>query len=75
MPGREELIMELTLNDRELAILRRVLKQYLPDMRMTISDTENYEWRQSMKEDEAVLKELIARLDAMAPAGTTTFAP
>jgi hypothetical protein len=60
---REEAKM-LELNDSESEMVLRVLRNALSDLRMTIVDTENYEWRQTMKRDEDMMKELIGRLEA-----------
>ncbi len=54
--------MELTLSDDEARLLRTVLERFLSDLRMEIVDTEKYDWRQEMKQDEEVLKSLISRL-------------
>ena len=55
--------MDLTLQDGEVALLERVLTQALGDMRMEITDTENYDMRQDLKRDEEVLKSIIRRLN------------
>ena len=62
--------MQLTLNDRQVDLLSRILRNYLPELRGEVYKTENYDWRQELKADEAVIKELIALLDrpATAPA-------
>jgi hypothetical protein len=54
----------LELNDSESEMVLRVLRNALSDLRMTIVDTENYEWRQTMKRDEDMMKQLIGRLEA-----------
>lgn len=58
--------MELGLNLEERELLKRILTTYLSNLRMEIADTENYDWRQDMKKDEAVIKVLIARLERLA---------
>lgn len=55
--------MDLKLHDSERELLLRILQQYLSDLRMEIADTEQYEFRQGLKEDENVIKDLIARLE------------
>ena len=66
--------MELTLQPEEATLLARVLTNYLADLRMEIGATDSFEWRQSLKRDEQVLRALLARLPASdaqpAPAGT-----
>ncbi|MGE0057026.1 MAG: hypothetical protein AB7P33_16730 [Dehalococcoidia bacterium] len=54
----------IQLDDRESELLLQVLRNTLSDLRMTISDTENYDWRQEMKKDEELMKSLIARLES-----------
>lgn len=55
--------MELTLQQSEAELLLRILRQYLSDLRMEIADTEQYEFRQGLKQDEAIIKDLIGRLE------------
>jgi hypothetical protein len=54
--------MQLTLESKEVEVLKRVLSQFLSDLRMEVRDTENYDMRQDLKDDEDVLKSIIARL-------------
>lgn len=54
----------IQLDDRESELLLQVLRNTLSDLRMTISNTENYEWRQQMKKDEELMKSIIARLES-----------
>jgi hypothetical protein len=63
--------MNITLEKNEAELLHRVLTNYLGDFRMEISNTENYEWRESMKEDEATIKALIKRLAELGAASAT----
>ena len=53
----------LQLDTRESEVVLRILNNALGELRMTIADTENYDWRQDMKQDEEVIKGLIARLE------------
>ncbi len=68
--------MELTLNSEEVRLLRRLLETRLGDLRMEIAATEDYELRQALHRDEAMLRDIIARLDeahsgaAPGPTGT-----
>jgi hypothetical protein len=57
--------MELPLQPAEASLLHRVLTSYLSDLRMEISNTEQYEFREELKADEALIKGLIARLEQM----------
>ena len=55
--------MDLTLTTDEISLLRRILENYLSDLRMEIVDTEKYELRQEMKHDDATIKSLLKRLE------------
>jgi len=57
--------MELTLQTAESELLRRILTQYLSDLRMEITDTENFDWRQDLKRDEESIKSLLLRIEAI----------
>jgi len=54
--------MQLSLESNEAEVLKRVLSQFLSDLRMEVRDTESYNMRQDLKKDEDVLKSIIARL-------------
>lgn len=58
--------MELILDETEVKVLSRVLTNYLPGLMTTISNTENFDWRQEMKQDEEVIRRLIDRLEELA---------
>jgi hypothetical protein len=66
--------MQLTIDEEELRALTEVLSNYVPDLRMQIADTENFEFRQALKRHENVLKELLARLE-LAAVGQEADAP
>ena len=72
MTAREGSI-EFTLSQEEAALLHEIMMQFLPNLREEVYKTEKYEWRQSLKADEVLLKGLIQRLDALrsqhAPSG------
>ena len=55
--------MDLILQDNEVSYLARVLEQDLSELRMEISNTESYDLREQLKQDELVLKSIIRRLD------------
>jgi len=55
--------MNLTLSNEEAALLVRILKTDLGDMKAETGKTENYDWRVEMKADEERLREIIARLE------------
>ena len=56
--------MNLDLSTDEMVLLHRILENYLPALREEVYKTEKFEWRESLKQDEELLKGLIARLDA-----------
>ncbi len=60
--------MQFELNNEEAEVVLHVLRRHLPNLRAEVYRTENYDWRQEMKRDEATIKELIARLEDMAEA-------
>jgi hypothetical protein len=60
--------LQLSLETAEAKLLKDVLERFLSDLRMEIADTENYELRQSLKQDEETLRHLITRLDQPSPA-------
>jgi cob(I)alamin adenosyltransferase len=57
--------MELTLDAEDVALLSRILSNYLSDLRMEIAQTDQYEWRQALKQDEERIKALLARLEQL----------
>ena len=70
--------MDLTLTPDEATLLARIVRNYLSDLRMEIRETDSYEWRRSLKQDEALLNGLLSRLPAPAaparPAGAVPAA-
>ena len=55
--------MELTLQPEEAALVKRVLSNYLPELRGEIGKTDSYALRQDLKRDEEMLRMIIARLE------------
>jgi hypothetical protein len=55
--------MHITLDKHEADVLLEVLRNHLPELKEEVYKTENFDWRQQMKADEAVIKSLIQRLD------------
>jgi len=53
---------QLTLTDQEAGTLRRVLEQYVSDLRMEIADTDAMDFREQLKREEAFLKTVIEQL-------------
>jgi hypothetical protein len=60
--------MQLDLQPNEVLLLTQVLQERLSDLRMEISNTEQYEMREALKREEATIKSLIVRLEQMSPA-------
>jgi hypothetical protein len=61
--------MELSLEPRESEVLARILTASLGDLRMEISNTERYEYRESLKADEEIIKAILERLGVKHPFG------
>jgi hypothetical protein len=55
--------MNLTLSNEEATLLLRMLKVDFGNLRVEISNTENYNWRVEMKVDEERLRGIIAQLE------------
>ncbi len=55
--------MELSLQPKERTMLLAILTNYLSDLRMEITDTEKFALREELKADEAMVKDIIARLE------------
>ncbi len=55
--------MEFNLQPEEGKLLARILSEYLSDLRMEISNTEKYEWRENLKQEEEMIKAMMARLN------------
>ncbi len=58
---------QLDLQPQEVLLLQQVLNEYLANLRMEISNTEQYEMRESLKREEASLKSLLVRLEELSP--------
>jgi hypothetical protein len=63
-PGEEVTMIQITLSDEEAGSLKNVLESYLSDLRMEIADTEQMDFRDSLKRQEEFLNGLLARLHA-----------
>jgi len=55
--------MEVMLKPNELELVKRILTNYLSDLRMEIADTEDFNLRQDLKADEETIKGVIARIE------------
>lgn len=54
--------MQLNLEPKEQEILAWALKSSVSDLGHEIADTENYEYRQDLKERKSVLRAILSRL-------------
>ncbi len=52
----------LNLTSEQAEILRDALESYLSDLRMEIADTDNHDFRESLKAKEATLKQILEML-------------
>jgi hypothetical protein len=58
----------LTLDPEEADILRDVLIQYLADLRVEIGDTESHDLRVELHRREAVLQQIVGRIEQQSQA-------
>ena len=57
-------MVQLTLQAEEAATLARALESYLSDLRMEIADTDAQDFRDDLKQEESVLKQVLEQLRA-----------
>ena len=62
--------MDVTLNNEESAVLQAAVRSYLSDLRMEIVDTDNAEYKRTLRHEEEVLNRAIAKLDEAATPAT-----
>jgi acetolactate synthase small subunit len=55
--------MELDLNQKEKALLRDILKNYMSDFRMEIADTSTPDYRSQLKAQEEILNRIIEKIE------------
>jgi hypothetical protein len=53
---------QISLSEEEAAVLKDVLESYLGELRMEVSNTEQFDFREALKRKEAVIKGLIGRI-------------
>ncbi len=53
---------QLNLSDSELLVLKKVLDNYLSELRMEIADTDQMDYREELKQEEIVIKKLLGIL-------------
>ncbi len=66
--GSEKSPIDFALTEQERDELRLALKIYVTDLRMEISHTDRYEFREELKAKRAVLEEVLRRLGGATPA-------
>ncbi len=59
--------MKLELQQHEVLLLMQILREYISNLRMEISNTEQYEMRESLKQEEGRIKGILARLEDISP--------
>ena len=67
--------MDLTLQADEAQLLHQILTITLGNLRMEIAGTDAYDLRQQLKQDEIVIKALIAQLEQASPIAAPSVAP
>ena len=55
----------LNLTQKEVSVLKNVLEAYLSDLRMEVADTDKQDFRNSLKEEEETIKEILGTLTRM----------
>jgi hypothetical protein len=62
----------ITLTPEEAAALRKILSNYVSDLRVEIGNTDSWQFRQNLKLEAVLLRKLLEQLDAeFASAGTS----
>ena len=56
--------MQLALSEEEREVLAEILQDVLPNLREEVYRTENYDYREQLKQRETVVKDLLTRLAA-----------
>jgi hypothetical protein len=54
----------LNLNAEQAETLKNALTSYLSDLRMEIADTDNHDFRESLKQKEELLKQVLGMLES-----------
>ncbi len=63
-------MVQISLTAEEAATLREMLESYRSDLRMEIANTDKMDFRESLKQREALLDRLIQDLSARTPASS-----
>ena len=67
--GSEKSTTDLALTEQERNELRLALRIYVTDLRVEISHTDRYEFREQLKASRALLEEVLRRLGMATTAG------
>jgi hypothetical protein len=62
--NREDEMIQLSLDHEEATVLKDALATYISDLRMEIVDTEQQEFRESLKREEVLLTKIQGQLKA-----------
>lgn len=54
--------MDVNLSDDDAELLRRILTNYLADLRMEIVDTDNHEYKATLRAEQTQLRDILDRL-------------
>jgi hypothetical protein len=54
--------MQLELTDTDATVLREALESYLREMTSQISNTENFELREQLKQEREVIRKIVGEL-------------
>ena len=63
--------MQVDLSEDEVAALLAALDQYIPSLREEIGKTENYDYREELKVQEASLQRVVTKLGGSGPSRNT----
>lgn len=55
-------MVQLTLTDQDATTLKKALQTYLSDLRMEVADTDAQDFREGLKQEEAVITRLVHEL-------------
>jgi hypothetical protein len=59
---RRNRMIQLNLTQEDVSILKKVLEDYLSDLRMEVADTDMQDFRNSLKKEEEAIKEILGAL-------------
>jgi hypothetical protein len=55
-------MVQLTLTDQDATTLKKALQTYLSDLRMEVANTDAQDFREGLKQEEAVITRLVDEL-------------